>query len=490
MAKSLKKKKVHKLRPPIVTVLGHVDHGKTSILDRIRKTNIVSREVGGITQSIGASLVKRPDGTEITFIDTPGHEAFAKMRSRGAKLADIAILVVASDDGVKPQTKEALNSIEAAKIPYIVAITKIDIGKPDIKSIQIQLEKEGIKFEGKGGDVPLVTVSSKTGQGIDELLEMISLVSEVNEIKGDPDAKLQAVIIETTKDKKGSFASIVVRDGSLKVGDEVVAEGISCKIKGLFNDIGESIQSVEPGYPAQVLGFADLPPVGSIVQNREVDEEGKQSTQKWHTTSTSRQIIKDTSDTKNQINVVIKANSAGSLEAILAGLPLDAVVIDSGVGDVGESDLFIAKSASLSGGTELETYIFVLGSKISKNVANLAKDEGIILESFEIIYKLFDRVNEIFKEMQTEYSGKAEILASFPFNNKKVAGAKVISGKIGKGDKFILTRSEKEIGKMRAVTIRKDKKEVSIVKEGEEFGVIFRPQLAFEVGDVILSVRK
>lgn len=222
-------------RPPIVTVLGHVDHGKTSLLDFIRKTSVTKKEAGGITQSIGASVVQTKDGSTITFIDTPGHAAFSNMRSRGAKVADIAILVVAGNDGVMPQTKEALEMILASNIPFVVAATKSDLPGFSLEKVRGDLESQGVLFEGRGGDVPLISVSTVKGDGVDELLETIGLIAEVQGVAGDPNALLEAVIVETTKDQRGPAASLVVRNGTLKVGDEIVTENANAKVRGLFD---------------------------------------------------------------------------------------------------------------------------------------------------------------------------------------------------------------------------------------------------------------
>jgi translation initiation factor IF-2 len=225
-------------RPPIVTVLGHVDHGKTTLLDAIRKTNVASREVGGITQSIGASVVEISDGKKagkITFIDTPGHAAFSKMRSRGAKVADIAILVVATDDGIKPQTKEALGFILEEKIPFFVALTKSDLPSSDPETAKGQLEKEGVQLEGSGGQVPYVLISAKEGKGIKELTELIVLLSEVNDIRGDPEGNLEGFVVETKKDKKGLLATVIVRNGKIRTGDQILTEGVVTKVKGIFD---------------------------------------------------------------------------------------------------------------------------------------------------------------------------------------------------------------------------------------------------------------
>lgn len=462
------------LRPPIVTVLGHVDHGKTTLLDYIRKSKITSKEAGGITQSIGASQVVTKEGKKITFIDTPGHAAFSKMRSRGAKVADIALLAIAGDDGMKPQTKEALGYIEAADIPYIVVVTKKDLSSTKIDTIRGQLEKEGVTFEGRGGDVPLIATSGKTGEGINDLLEMIALVAEVHEIKADPKGDLEGVVIETSKDKRGPTVSAVLRNGTLKVGMDIVAGNVNARARGLFDDKGKSVKEIAPGAPVLILGFSKLPPVGAKIEflvDKTIIQEKREG-------KTSRQAVEE-----GEIPVVIKAQSSGSLEDLLANLPEGVVVIYSGIGDVNESDVFMAKS------THLE-HIFAFESKVPTKVAKLAETEGVEIETFEIIYELFERLEELIKEGQTEVLGKAEILAEFPFNNRRVAGSKVLQGRIRKGDSLVLMRGPEERGEARAVSMKKQKQNINEVKEGEEFGIIIEPQLDFKLGDMILSVRK
>lgn len=461
-----------RIRAPIVTVLGHVDHGKTTLLDALRKTNIAVTEAGGITQSTGSSVVTTKEGKKITFIDTPGHAAFSDMRSRGAKVADIAILVVAADDGVKPQTKEALKLIKEAQIPLIVAISKIDLPSQNIEGVKGQLEKEGLLFESRGGDTPVVPVSAKKGKGIDELLETISLVAEVHEIKGDPARDLEAVVIESSRDKRGAFANVIVRNGTLMVGEDIYAENVGFRIRALFNYKGESVREVLPGEPAQILGFEEIPPVGAKVTNKGslAGGEVKDEVQKVGKLS------------EGQIAVILKARSIGSLEALVANLPPNIVVIGSGVGDVNESDVLNAKSSNAR--------IFAFESDVSANVAKLAETEGVHIEKFEVIYELLERLSELLKKGQVEILGKAEILAVFPFNNKKVAGCKAFEGRIAKNDNIIVTRGEKEVGMAKAVSMKRQKNTLTEAKAGEEFGVIFEPQLDFEIGDVLVSVRK
>lgn len=455
-------------RPPIVTVLGHVDHGKTTLLDAIRKSNIASREAGGITQSIGASLITTKDGKRITFIDTPGHAAFSAMRGRGAKVADIALLVVGADDGLKPQTKEAYSLIKTANIPFIVVATKMDLPSATTETVYSQLEKEGVLFEGRGGDTPLVPVSAKKNEGIDKLLEMISLLAEVQGIKGSPNDPLEAVIIETSKTKAGPSASVVVRNGSLVVGKEIYTQGDSCRIKALFDTSGKSIKEVNPGEGAAILGFTSTPnvgtkifnsPQGAILEEKEKEKRGKPA--------------------EGEVTVFLKADNAGALEALLASMPEKAVVVGSSVGELTSSDVLSAKNAS--------AIVLVFEAKIPSSVAKLAETEGVIVERFTIIYELLQRLEEIINKGIKVILGKAQVLASFPYEGKKVAGCKVLEGRINKGDNLILMREEKEIGKAKIISMKKQKQEINEAKAGEEFGVFLSPQLDFAVGDVLLS---
>jgi len=458
-------------RPPIVVVLGHVDHGKTTLLDAIRKTNVAQKETGGITQSTGASQVTTKDGKIITFIDTPGHEAFAKMRSRGTKISDIAILVVASDDGVKPQTKEALEYILSESMPFIVAATKVDLPSASADTVRQQLEKEGVAFEGRGGDTPLVRVSAKSGEGINELLEVITLLSELHGISGDPNDPLDAFIIETGRGKGGPYAALVIRNGTLKVGDEIVSESSVGKARGIFDFQGKVLSEAIPGQPAQVLGFSEPPSIGSRI---------------WHKDEHSQPALAVKSPTQEKIAegkipILVKAKNAGSLEAVLARVPKNFFVIFSDVGDVSESDVLLAKSANAE--------IITFESRASSGVLRLAKTEGVHIETFTIIYELFEKLEEVVKKGEVQILGKAQILSMFPYDNKKIAGCKVIKGKITKNDRLSLTRNENELGKIKVISMQKGRQEITEVAQGEEFGVIFTPQLEFKVGDVLISVR-
>lgn len=454
-------------RQPIVTVLGHVDHGKTTLLDVIRNSNIAAREAGGITQSIGASVVTAKTGGKITFLDTPGHAAFSAMRGRGAQVADIALLVVGADDGVKPQTKEALSLIKEIKIPFIVVATKMDLPSASVENVYSQLEKEGVLFEGRGGDTPLAPVSAKKSDGIDKLLEIISLLAEVHEIKGSSQDPLEAVVIETSKGKGGSQASVIVRGGKLVVGETIYAGPTATKIKALFDFQGKSVREVAPGEPALILGFTQVPQVGTKL--------GGAAT----TGETAKSGLKAGKLVKDETPVFLKAGSTGSLEALVGAMPPKVVVIMASVGDVTPSDILTAKSSG--------ALVFVFGSKLPTNVAKLADNEGVRVERFEIIYELIQRLEEIIQKGLAIVTGRAEVMATFPFNDQKVAGCKVVEGKISKGAVLTLVRGDKEIGKAKAISMKKQKQEIPVAGAGEEFGVILSPQLDFQIGDVLLS---
>ncbi|AKM83028.1 hypothetical protein A2422_03570 [Candidatus Woesebacteria bacterium RIFOXYC1_FULL_31_51] len=454
-------------RQPIVVVLGHVDHGKTSLLDALRQTSVTASEAGGITQSIGASVVTTKDGNKITFIDTPGHAAFSAMRSRGSKLADIALLIIDGSDGVKPQTKEAIIHIQEANIPFIVVITKIDLPSASIDVCLGELEKEGLLFEGRGGQTPYIGVSAKKKEGLTELLDLINLLSEVDGVESDNDAELEAVVIETSKDRGGNMVSVVLRNGKLSIGSEIYAENSKGKVKGLFGDKNNPLKEVFPGEPCKILGFETIPQVGAIVTDKRQD----MSSQEKKTT-----VKID----KNKIPLYLKANNAGSLEALVASIPDGFAVVEASVGDVIESDVLSAKAN--------KAIIFVFESKVSSSVKKLAEMDKVKIERFEIIYELLERLNQIIKSGLIEILGKAEITTSFPFDGKKVAGCKVFSGRIEKTSDLRLFRGEVELGKVKVISIKKQKQEVPGVSQGEEFGIFFTPQLDFQTGDMLVSV--
>lgn len=457
-----------KLRPPIVTILGHVDHGKTSLLDYIRKTNDASREAGGITQSIGAFRVVSSDG-EFTFIDTPGHAAFSSMRVTGARVSDIVILVVAATEGVKPQTLEALDYIKQSNVPFLVCFTKIDLPSSDLELGMAQLEKNGVSFEGRGGDVPYVSVSSKTGEGVGNLLELLSLLSQVNEISGDSDGELEAYVVETKRERGGIFASVAIKNGSLRVGETIFVGENVAKIRGMFDFLSKPVKMAQPGDVVGVLGFSDLPEVGRRV-SLQIDEK-----------SQSR-VIKRDLEKSEDIPVLIKAASSGGLEALMASLPSGFNPFWTGIGDLTESDVFTAKSAS--------ALIILFGVRAPSSVAKLCDMEGVSYSSFSVIYDLVDYLEKYLSSKSSNISGAAIVMASFPFSGKRVAGSKILEGQINVGDEIVLKRDDKVLGKAKIVSMRREKNEIQFAKPGEECGILFFPQLEFEANDMIISVKK
>lgn len=460
-------------RPPIVAVLGHVDHGKTSLLDYIRKSRIAQGEAGGITQSIGAYQVQTKD-QKITFIDTPGHQAFSKMRQRSGFVADLVVLVVAVDDGVMPQTQESITHIKNASVPFIVAINKIDLSSANIERVYDQLAKEGVLVESRGGQVVAVPVSAKTGQGIDELLEMILLVGEIAELRTDPSGPLEAYVIESNLTRGGAEATILVKNGTLKVGDQITVEGLQAKLKALVDDKGVRLSSAGPSTPVKVLGFSKVPPIGAKVSSQEVTPVAVPA-------KTAIKVSLPTDEGK--MKLFLKADSLGSLEALVGSLPSEVLVIHGEVGNINESDIFSAKTSGAS----------VLGFRVKANlsVKKLAEEEGVKIKTFEIIYELLETLEkELLDEAVREeikILGKAEIIAEFPFGTGRIAGCRVTEGRIAKNDQLELKRDEITLGQVRIASMKHASEEIKLAEKGSEFGAILKTDLDFRVGDMLIS---
>ena len=480
-------------RPPIVTVLGHVDHGKTSLLDQIRKTDVAAKEFGGITQHIGAYQVEvNPKGEQssrsrrkITFIDTPGHEAFAKMRSRGAKVADIAILVIAGNDGIMPQTLESIQHIKAANIPSIVAINKIDLPDINIDKIKKQLVKTGLSLEEYGGETPVLPISAKTGQGIDKLLEMILLLSELNQVKQDTNI-FEAVVIESILSKnKGIVASIVIRNGSLKLGDEVICENQEFRIRAFYDSRGNKLNMVKAGDPAEILGWKKIPSVGSsLYVKSQISLTKPAITQILPPTIKSITTPQEKSLEEEKIKLILKADTVGTLEAITAGLGNNIEIILKGVGNISESDILLAKT----------TKAIVVGfhQKPSDTVVKLATSEKVIIKYYNIIYELFDEITEVVDALKkgnlVTILGEAKIIALFPVKNEKIAGVKVITGRIARGDQIKVMRKDQEIGRAKIKSLHHLKEDITKAEQGMEAGLLLSQNIDFLTGDSIISI--
>ncbi len=479
------------LRPPIVAVLGHVDHGKTSLLDFIRKTSVASGEHGGITQHIGAYQIETPEHKAITFIDTPGHEAFAKMRSRGASVADIAILVVAADDSVKPQTKESIDQIRAAGIPMIVALNKIDLPGANAKKTQQDLAKVGVQVEGFGGDVPIVPVSAKTGQGVSELLDMILLVSEMKGLTADLKAPWEAVVIETKVDKgKGMVASVIVKQGNITAG-MFLYEGSTLvgKVRAMFDEAGKRVDVADISKPVEVLGFTQLPGVGAILREtpyREATPVIISPVGPVAEVDALPDFLKPIDEQeKEKLTIIIKADTAGSLEAITHALGDRVVVVGSGVGDITEADILLAKPS----------HAFVVGFNVKARpaVEKLAQTEKVVYRTYTIIYKLLEELEEVISGMreviaQERELGMGQIIAEFPYEKTRIAGTKVVSGRLARGDSVRIMRGEGELARAKIKSIRHGKEDITRADMGSEYGVLFDRTVDFAVGDAIIAV--
>jgi translation initiation factor IF-2 len=463
------------IRPPVVTLVGHIDHGKTTLLDKIRRSRIASKEAGGITQHIGAYKIKvesEGKSKEITFIDTPGHAAFSKMRARGVEVTDLVVLVVAADEGVKEQTQESYQHIKSAEVPFIVAINKIDLPEANIEKVKSQLSEMGIVPEDYGGNIVVVPVSAQTGEGIDNLLEMILLVAEMEELTADQQGELKGVVIESRLDRQcGCLATILVKNGKLKKGDQIFAEKIPAKVKALINWQGEPIKEALPGDPVEVLGFKEVPPIGSAV--------GEKPQEKKET---------EASDKKEEgtFKIILKADVGGSIEAIKANLPAAVEIVHSGVGVVTEGDVFLAQSTNAD--------IFSFNVKLMEAAKKLAKQSQVKIFQTKIIYELLEEIEKRLKEEEDPLEnktilGQAEILAEFKIGDKRIAGGKVTADEIFREQKVFLKRNDRVIGKSVLVSLRHGKEDIKKAKKDQEFGAVFSPPLDFKKGDVIISYK-
>ena len=484
-------------RPPVVVILGHIDHGKTTLLSKIKEIDLTRKEHGGITQHIGAYQVtvepspRAPEGSRgdktqtITFIDTPGHAAFNQMRSRGAKIADLAVLVVAANEGVKPQTLESLKFIKQAGINFLVALNKIDLPEVNIESAKKNLADNGIPVEGFGGDIVVVPVSAKEGKGIDDLLEMILLLAEMMSLQGNSQGELQAIVIESKIDShKGPLATILVRNGSLKVGDELKVEEAWGKIRAMFDEKSQRVDKALPSQPVEVLGFKTVPPVGGQVEMARGNlNEIPVPIKEGVTSITKEEMIQDLNP---KLAIVLKADMEGTLEAIKNNLPEGCQIIKAEVGEVNDSDILLADTSSAE--------VIAFNVKVSPQIKKLAETEKVKISSYQVIYELLEEVEKkVLKIMEPtideEILGRAEIIAEFVMK-EKIAGCRVIEGEIKKSDQIHLLRSSQIINEVRLKSMKQGKEDIQQVKKGGEFGVILTPNIDFKIGDVLVSYRQ
>ncbi len=486
-------------RCPVITIMGHVDHGKTTLLDYIRQSRVQAGEAGGMTQHIGAYQIVFKD-QKITFIDTPGHAAFNKMRQRGAQVTDLVVLVVAANDGVKPQTIESIRHIKEAKVPVLVVINKIDL--PDVRpdNVKSQLAEHELLVQEYGGDVEVVEISAKSGKGVDKLLEMILVLTDLLELKADPEAPLEAVVIESTKDKhKGPVVSVIVKQGSLKVRQDLLIGNITGKVRGLINEKGELLEEVLPGSPTEIIGLKDVPEVGEIVREAGIDYSAVAESDFSQTgeleksfTSAEENVDWDKLDLdyilgkKEKIKLIVKADVKGTLEAILQSLDKDSVeVLRCGVGQITEEDLELA--------TGEKVLLIAFNVKVSNKTKKIAKTLGVKIKEYEVIHHLIeDLQKQMLKLMDSTIdevvTGEAEILEIFEMKGERIAGVRVKTGEIKQHDLLHLKRADEIIANPVIKKIMHGKEEIKVVKTKNEAGLTFKnKKLDFVVGDLIIA---
>lgn len=486
-------------RPPIVTVMGHVDHGKTSLLDKIRQTDVVSGEAGGITQAIGAYQVER-NGKKITFIDTPGHEAFTEMRARGASVTDVVIIVVAADDGVKPQTKEAIDHAKAASVPIIVAINKIDKPEANIEKVTNELAEYGLTPEEWGGSTIFNHISCKTGEGIDKLLENIILVSEMEELKANPSRYAIGTVIESKLDKKtGVVVSVLVQNGTLRLGDPVVVGTSFGKVRSLKNDKGQEITEAYPSMPVEITGISEVPSAGDKFMAFETEKQAKNIAERRK----ARSKAKDTNRTGmtlddlfgaiksgvKEINVVLKTDVNGSLEAIkqsLAKINIDGVkvsVIRGGVGTITESDVVLANAS--------RAIIIGFNVRPSSSVVDLAKEYNVDIKLYDIIYKMIEDIEKAMKGMlDPEYEevnlAEVEVRQLFKFSKVGIiAGSYVKNGTVKNGANVRVVRDGVVLANTKIKTLQREKDQVTSVAKGMECGITLENYQDIRENDIL-----
>ncbi len=491
--------KTLKLRPPVVTVMGHVDHGKTSLLDVIRKTSVSAHEAGGITQHIGAYQVMSKD-KKIVFLDTPGHEAFTAMRARGAQVTDIAILVVAADDGVMPQTIEAIHHAKSANVPIIVAINKIDKPGANPDRVKQELMEKGLVPEEYGGDTIMVPVSAKQKIGISELLEMVLLVAEVQELKANPNREARGVIIEAELDKgKGPVATVLVQNGTLRIGDSIIAGTVYGKVRAMVNDRGDNVRKAGPSVPVEVLGFNDVPAAGdllavldekqarSIAEARQERQRTKLMKSKKVSLDNLFQQIQEGSI--KDLNIVIKADVQGSVEALTGSLlslnkndEVRVSIVHSGVGAVSESDVMLASASN--------ALIIAFNVRPDANARRKADTENIDIRTYQVIYDALNDVKDAMSGMlapkyKEVVQGHVEIRQVMKFSKALVAGSYVLDGKIYNDSKIRILRDNIVIFDGEIDSLRRFKDEVKEVAAGYECGISIIDFRDFKEGDII-----
>ena len=489
-------------RPPVVTVMGHVDHGKTTLLDTIRSTSVTEREAGAITQHIGAyqSVV---DGRRITFLDTPGHRAFTEMRARGAHATDIVVLVVAADDGVMPQTREAIDHAKAADVPIVVAMNKVDKGDANPDRVKTQLVEAGLVIEEYGGDIVCVPLSAKTGEGVPDLLENLFLVADILNLKADPTGSAEGVVIESKLDKlRGPLATLLVQKGTLGIGDAVVASTSWGKVKAMFNDKGERVLSAGPATPVEILGLSGVPAAGELFAVTSDDKSARSIAEQRQLEATGpSQMSLSTLSSQigegelKELSIVLKTDVQGSIEPIrnslerLGSEKARAKVVLAASGAVTENDVVLASAH--------KGIIIAFNAKTAPGAEQLAEQEGVTIQKYDIIYRLEEDIEATLSGMLKPQfvdtlAGRAEVRQIFPSGKQhKIAGVFVREGRMWRGaSKVQVVRDGEVVSEPQIVSLRRFRENVNEVNAGLECGILLEPFGDTQVGDIIELYRR
>lgn len=482
------KQNIRLVHPPVVSVLGHVDHGKTTLLDSIRKTNKVEKEAGGITQSIGASSITishEGKDRQITFIDTPGHEAFSNMRSHGANASDIVLLVIASDDGIKPQTKESIDLILKSGLDYIVVFTKSDAPGANVEKVKQEVLKAGILLEGLGGNVPYISVSAKTNSNIKELLDLILIVYDIKETIKDEKQSFQGVVIESQIDKRrGPVSSLIVKSGTLSRGKKLYLENNEVgSVRALFDTDLKQTDNALPGDAVEILGITKVLPAGSILYDAVRQEVNKEQDQKALSNVDHNDLLKRIQmQDKDKLPLILKTRTSGEYEAISASLPDDVELIFEGRGDINASDVMMAK--------DFNAIVVGFNVNIEKQAESIATSQGIFYRTYTIIYKMLEEIEAavemILEQGMRKVAGKGKILAKFEGSSGTIIGIKVEEGRVQVGDFVQREESEANIGKV--VSIKQNKEDVKQIGKDKECGIMVNPEIDFTIGDMLIFV--
>ncbi|MES3004904.1 MAG: translation initiation factor IF-2 [Patescibacteria group bacterium] len=486
-----------KERGPVVAIMGHIDHGKSTLLSYLRQSKKPLNEAGGITQHISAYEVEHTNKEgkkyNITFVDTPGHEAFCGIRKRGASVADIVILVVSAEDGVKQQTIEARNSIIESGTPYIVAINKIDKPGADIEKTKQNLAENEVYLEGYGGDIPFVAVSAKTGEGVPELFDLLTLVAELHGLTGNPLEPAEGVVIESNRDiKKGISATCIIKNGYLEKGMFIASGTTMSPLRMIENYLGKPIDKAGFPSPVKIIGWDELPAVGKTFKVYKTRDEARAHAEQAKTEKNLDTSVDTSSNSLHVLPIVVKADTGSSLEAIMSEIRkiktdrMCPKIISSGIGNIGESDVRLAD------GTD-KAVVIGFNAKVDAQARNLADRNGIEIVLFDIIYKMNEWIQEAVvtrtpKMKMEEVTGTAKILKTFSkVKDRQVMGGKVLTGSVGLGNDVKIIRRENEIGSGKIKELQQQKAKTSEVHEGNEFGTLISCDVEIAVGDIIQS---